>query len=225
MIVLRKSLNAKSLRETIYEQIRDDITFGKLYPGQRLTEATLANALKASRSPVREALRQLESEGLITFERNKGIAVSKLSLKEVDEIFDIRMVLEGYAAFLTAEQSITKDDLRYLKQLNKSLQRAAQENDVYSWLELNANFHKFFQARSGNHNLEQLISMLERRVYRYKYMSVSFPHQFSYYLEQHEKIINACEQNKAALVMERMKEHLVYVKGVIVDYLKKFPYV
>ncbi|OPY93220.1 MAG: HTH-type transcriptional regulator McbR [Syntrophaceae bacterium PtaU1.Bin231] len=225
MIVIRKSQNAKSLRETIYEQIRDDITFGKLYPGQRLTEATLANALKASRSPVREALRQLESEGLITFERNKGIAVSKLSLKEVDEIFDIRMVLEGYAALLTAEQSITKDDLRYLKQLNKSLQQAAQKNDVYSWLELNASFHKFFQARSGNHNLEQLISMLERRVYRYKYMSVSFPHQFSYYLEQHEKIINACEQSKPALVMERMKEHLVYVKGVIVNYLKKFPYV
>jgi DNA-binding GntR family transcriptional regulator len=225
MIVVRKRLNAKSLRETIYEQIRDDITFGKLYPGQRLTEDTLANALKVSRSPVREALRQLESEGLITFERNKGIAVSKLSLKQVDEIFDIRMVLEGYAAFLSAQKKFTRDELRYLKGLNTSLHEAAANNDVHSWLDHNANFHKFFQNRSGNSNLQQLISMLERRVYRYKYMSVSFPTQFKYFLEQHEKLIKACEQNNPDLVMEHMKEHLIYVKGVIMDYLKKFPYV
>jgi DNA-binding GntR family transcriptional regulator len=225
MAAARKILNSKSLRETIYEQIRDDITFGKLYPGQRLTEATLADTLKASRSPVREALRQLESEGLITFERNKGIAVSKLSLEQVDEIFDIRMVLEGYAAFLSAQRTLTRDDLRYLKQLNKSLHQAAAMNDVHSWLDHNASFHKFFQTRSGNHNLEQLISMLERRVYRYKYMSVSFPDQFKYFLEQHEKIIGACEQKKPDLVMESMKEHLIYVKGVIMNYLKKFPYV
>jgi DNA-binding GntR family transcriptional regulator len=225
MATARKMLNSKSLRETIYEQIRDDITFGKLYPGQRLTEATLADALKASRSPVREALRQLESEGLITFERNKGIAVSRLSMKQVDEIFDIRMVLEGYAAYLTVARGLTDHDMQYLDKLNKALQQNAEKNDDQSWFQNNAKFHNFFRCHSGNHNLEQLISMLERRVYRYKYMSVSFPDQLKYYLEQHNNIIKACKKNDPDLVKVRMQEHLIYIKGVILEYLKRFPYI
>ena len=224
MATARKVSKAKSLRETIYERIRDDITFGKLYPGQRLTEATLANTLKASRSPVREALRQLETEGLITFERNKGIEVSRLSSKQVDEIFDIRMVLEGYAAYLTVERGLTEQDWQYLDKLNKALQQDAEKNDDQSWFQHNASFHNFFRCHSGNHNLEQLISMLERRVYRYKYMSVSFPDQLKHYLEQHNNIIKACRKKDPELVRVRMQEHLVYVKGVIGEYLKRFPY-
>ncbi|MCE5263753.1 MAG: GntR family transcriptional regulator [Deltaproteobacteria bacterium] len=224
MATARKMLNSKSLRETIYERVRDDITFGKLYPGQRLTEATLATALKASRSPVREALRQLESEGLITFERNKGIEVSRLSSKQVDEIFDIRMVLEGYAAHLTVARGLTEQDWQYLDKLNKALQQDAKKNDDQSWFQHNAGFHNFFRCHSGNHNLEQLISMLERRVYRYKYMSVSFPDQLKHYLEQHNNIIEACKKKDPDLVRVRMQEHLVYVKGVIGEYLKRFPY-
>lgn len=224
MATARKIVNSKSLRETVYEQIRDDITFGKLYPGQRLTEATLATALKASRSPVREALRQLETEGLITFERNKGIEVSRLSAKQVDEIFDIRMVLEGYAAYLTVERGLTENDWQYLDKLNKALQQDAEKKDDQSWFQHNASFHNFFRCRSGNHNLEQLIAMLERRVYRYKYMSVSFPDQLEHYLEQHNNIIKASKKKEPDLVRERMQEHLVYVKGVIGEYLKKFPY-
>jgi len=224
MAAARKLSNAKSLRETIYERIRDDITFGKLFPGQRLTEAVLADTLKASRSPVREALRQLETEGLITFERNKGIEVSRLSTKQVDEIFDIRMVLEGYAAYLTVERGLTEQDWQYLDKLNKSLQQDADKNDEQAWFEHNAGFHNFFRCHSGNRNLEQLISMLERRVYRYKYMSVSFPDQLKYYLEQHNNIIKACKKKDPDLVRVRMQEHLIYVKGVIGEYLKRFPY-
>ena len=66
---------SKSLREKIYEKIRDDITYGKYVPGERIVEDRLVEVLKASRSPIREALRQLQSEGLVTFERNRGILV------------------------------------------------------------------------------------------------------------------------------------------------------
>lgn len=66
--------------------------------------------------------------------------------------------------------------------------------------------------------------MLERRVYRYKYMSVSFPEQLKYYLEQHEKIISACKKKDPDLVKGCMQEHLIYIKKVIMEYLKRFPY-
>jgi len=217
----KKILKPKSLRETVYERIRDDITFGKLYPGQRLTEATLADELKASRSPVREALRQLESEGLITFERNKGIAVSRLSHQQVDEIYNIRMVLEGYAVYLSVEKGLTEQDLKYLDQLNNALREAMARDDEQSWFRNNANFHTFFRVHSGNHNLAQLICMLERRVYRYKFMSVSFREQLKHYVEQHDQIINACTKRDAEQARGCMQAHLLYIKKTIMEYLRR----
>jgi DNA-binding GntR family transcriptional regulator len=74
---------ADTLRNIIYQSIRDDITYGRLSPGERLLENQLAEQFKASRSPIREALRQLEAEGLITFDTRKGISISKLSVREV----------------------------------------------------------------------------------------------------------------------------------------------
>src|SRR4030043_2088390 len=105
-------LMTESLREKIYQAVRDDITYGRLSSGERLVESMLVERFRASRSPIREALRQLVSEGLITFERNKGITVSKLSTREVDEIYTLRWLLESYAARLTAGKA-TKKDLKY----------------------------------------------------------------------------------------------------------------
>ena len=88
----------KSIREKIYQKVRDRITYGFLNPGERLIEENLVKEFKVSRTPIRESLRQLENEGLITFERNKGFTVSKLSPKQVDEIYQLPWILEGYAA-------------------------------------------------------------------------------------------------------------------------------
>ena len=118
----------KSLRERIYQEIRDQITYCKLNPGERLVESNLMIQFGASRRPIREALRQLYSEGLLTFEKNKGYTVSKLSLKQVDEIYSIRWLLESYAARLTAEKA-TKKDVVFLDGLNKKLHQAANKND------------------------------------------------------------------------------------------------
>ena len=110
----------KSIRQDTYEKIRDDITFGSLMPGERLTEKKLSEIYKVSRSPIRESLRQLESEGLISFERNKGIEVSKLSEKEVEEIYNLRELLESYAVGVAAGKMGAKD-INYLKGLHKKM--------------------------------------------------------------------------------------------------------
>jgi len=96
------------LKETIYQKIRDDITYGMLSPGERLIESKFAEEFGASRSPVREVLHQLVSEGLATFEKNKGITVSRLSIKQVDEIYNLTIVLESFAAGLTATRTRKK---------------------------------------------------------------------------------------------------------------------
>ena len=212
----------ESLREKIYQAVRDDITYGRLSSGERLVESMLVERFRASRSPIREALRQLVSEGLITFERNKGITVSKLSTREVDEIYTLRWLLESYAARLTAGKA-TKKDLKYLNDLSKKLRAAAKENDLMSWLENNTLFHDFLVHNSGNKNLERTLDTLKRRVYHYKYIIIRIPGHFEEYIQQHEGILEGCETNDGAMAEKYMKVHLQKIKEVLIDYLSKYP--
>ena len=207
-----------SLRNKIYEKIRDDITYGRFSPGERLIEERLAKEFNASRSPVREALRQLESEGLITFERNKGVTVSKLSIEEVDEIYTLRWLLESYAAHLSAEKA-TKKDVAYLRGLQERLRVAAKSMDLRDWLHNNMLFHNFLCEHCGNSNLIRVIDNIKRRVYRYQYMAIKIPGQFESSLKHHAGILWACEKNDGEMAEKYMKLHLQTVKDALVNHL------
>jgi DNA-binding GntR family transcriptional regulator len=209
-----------SLREEIYQKIRDDITNGNLLPGERLLEDKLAKRFKVSRSPVREALRNLESEGLIEFERNKGITVTKLSIEQVDEIYSLRWLLESYAVRLSAE-SATKHNVMYLRNLNEKLKKAAKAYDLKGWLENNSLFHNFFAEHSGNNNLTQILDILKRRIYRYR-MVVRVPGHFEDYIKHHEGILRGYEKKDGEMAERYMKIHLEMVKRVTIDFLNSF---
>jgi len=212
----------ESLREKIYKDIRNDIMQGKLLPGQRVVESVLVERFKVSRSPIRESLRRLESEGMITLEHNKGITVSRLSSQEIEEIYNLRWLLESYAARLSAERA-TKNDVAYLKDLNSKLKAAARNYDLMSWIQNNVSFHDFLSENSGNGNLTQVLSTIKRRVYRYHYMIIRIPGHFKTYLDQHEGILKACENKDGKGAERHMKAHLQTIKRVLIDYLDTFP--
>jgi len=210
----------KSLREKIYEKIRDDIAFEKFLPGERLVENQLVQEFKTSRSPIREALRQLESEGLIVFERNKGIKVARLSIKEVDEIYTLRCLLESYAARLTTEKCLKKD-IKYLKGLQTNLIMAAKNVGLRDWLYNNMLFHNFFCDNCGNTNMVRVLDNLKRRIYRYFYITVSIPGNFETYLTHHEGLLEACKNNNGEMAENYMKIHLQTVKNVLINHLNE----
>ncbi len=210
-----------SIRDTIYEEIRDSISFGKLHPGERLIETDLAQQFNSSRSPIREALRMLESEGLIRSEKNKGYTVAKLSARDVDEIYGIRRILGGYAARLTA-QSITEEQIAYLEELNGRLRASGEKGDLKAWIEDNDRFHRFFSLQCGNENLRLLLDMLQRRIHRYLYTIVQIPGHFSKYVEQHEKIVEGCKEGNPDKVGTYMEAHLETVRTITLDYLNQF---
>jgi DNA-binding GntR family transcriptional regulator len=212
----------ESLREKIYQSIRDAITYGKLSPGEHLVESKLAEQFKASRSPIREALRQLGSEGLITFERNKGITVTKLSIQEIEEIFSLRWLLESYAARLSTEQA-TRNHSAYLRDLHKKMKVSAKAFDLMGWLQNNTLFHKFFSEHSGNGNLHQILETLKRRVYRYRQITVRIPGHFDDYDKHHEGILRGYETKDGEMAEKYMKLHIVTIREVLIDYLSKFP--
>jgi DNA-binding GntR family transcriptional regulator len=210
------------LRQKIYQSIRDDITFGRLSPGERLIESKLTGQFKAGRSSIREALRQLESEGLIRFNQDRVITVSKLSIEEIDEIYTLRWLLESFAARLTAERAIKKHVV-HLRDLLKKMKAAAKANDLMNWLESNTSFHSFLSEQSGNKNLDQTLESLKRRVYRYKYITARIPGHFEEYIQHHEGILKACEMNNGDMAEKYMKLHIKTIKKVLIDYLKVFP--
>lgn len=212
----------ESLREGIYQKIRDNITYGKLSPGERLIEGKLCKEFQTSRTPIREALRQLENEGLIIFERNKGITVSKLSVKQVEEIYNLRCLLESYAAGLCAKR-VEKKQIFYLKGIQVKLKKAAKDFDLLSWLYNNTLFHDFFSEHCGNQNLTQILDALKRQIYRYKYIIVRIPGYFEAYLEQHESILRGVEKSDIKMAEKYMRIHLESIKNVLIDYLDKFP--
>jgi DNA-binding GntR family transcriptional regulator len=211
----------ESLRQKIYQSIREDITYGKLFPGERLVESQLAEKFKASRSPIREAIRQLESEGLIRLNQNKGITVARLSVKEVDEIYNLRWLLESYAARLSAGQA-TKAQIAYLKDLHEKLRVAGKNSDLAAWIQNNILFHDFFSENSGNGNLHQILVNLKHRVYLYHYIIVRVPGNFQAYIDHHEEILKACKKNDGEMAEKYMKLHVESIKQVLLDQLDKF---
>ncbi len=211
----------KSLREKIYQILREDITYGKLTPGERLVEEDLSKRFKASRTPVREALRQLESEGQIYFQRNKGIMVSKLTLKDVEELYSLRWLLESYAARLTAEIN-GGTDVAYLRDLQKRLEKAAKEDDSTGWFKANSSFHDFFSENSGNSNLIQQLELIKRKVYRLRYIALFALKDpfFKSYLRDHEGIIQGYAKGDGLRVEKYMKHHLGEIKKLFIANLK-----
>jgi len=212
----------KSLRERIYLEIRDEITLGNLKPGERLTEDKLSKQFKASKTPIREALRQLESESLIVFERNRGITVSKLSIKQVKEIYGLRSLLEGYAARLFCERA-TEKDLAYLRDLHKSLERVNKAHSIKEWVHYNNLFHAYIIERTSNDNLNSVVDTLKRRVYRLSYIGATIPGKLDEYLKTHEKLIEACEKKDGDMAEKYMKRHIEDIKDFLIGILTTFP--
>ena len=216
--MMNSAKSDKSTRQDIYERIRDDITYGRLMPGERLTEKKLSDTYSVSRSPIREALRQLQSEGLISFERNKGMEVSKLSIQQVQEIYDIRALLEGYAVRISLEQ-MTNEDVKFLSNVHKLLLKAARDRDTQAWLDNNAVFHGYFRTKANNETLGQLILMLKRRTFLYQNISLSYERYFETYVEHHAKILDACKKKDLDLAESAMRSHVQTTKKAIVEYL------
>lgn len=208
----------RSTHQGIYERIRDDITFGHLLPGERLTEIKLSGMYQISRSPIREALRQLQSDGLIRFERNKGMEVTKLSIEKVAEIYDVRALQEGFAVRISIEH-LDAGDIRNLTALHKALIAAAGNRDMRQWIDKNSAFHAYFRDKAGNETLNQLILMLKRRTFIYQRMSLSFDRYYDVYIDHHANILDACRNRDHDRAEFAMRAHVMATKQAVVENL------
>ncbi len=180
----------QTLREKILETIRESILKGQLKPGEKVAEPELAERFGISRTPIREAFRQLESEGYLTVIPRKGAVVTALSERAVEEFYAIKSILEGYAAQMAAENMADKD-IEKLEAINQRLQELADEGDVKTFFRVHNEFHEVFIRAAGNEKLLELINQLMLKFNRFRLASLSLPGRMEISVKEHEKIIKA----------------------------------
>jgi len=179
-----------TLREKILENIRDAIISGAIKAGSRVSEPDLAERYGISRTPIREAFRQLESEGYLTVIPRKGAVVSEFSEKDVEEFYAIKSILEGYAARRACEK-LTPKELDRLQAINDRLAELASHNDIKMFFKIHNDFHDVFIKAADNEKLRELIGSLVTRFQRLRLMSISLPGRMGISVQEHEKIIEA----------------------------------
>jgi len=187
----------KSLAEFVIKELESKIVKGALKPGERIIEEDFCKTYGISRAPVREALRILESQGLIKRQPRKGVMVTPITPKEAEDIYRIRANLESLATYL----AVKNRDPRILKKLKKIHSRmkelAAVGKVSAAYFNLNLQFHKTVVDASGNQRLIQMIESFVTQTKRYRIEVLSMPGRIEASLKNHEEIIRSFEEGDA----------------------------
>ena len=201
-------INTIPVRERVYEYIKTAILSGHLNPGEKLTEEHLAETLGVSRTPIREALHKLESEGLIKTRKKRGFIVSRDSKEEVEELFELRSILEGYGLRVISE-SISEEILHRLDRFIQNAEEALRRNkieDVFKW---NTQFHDtLHELIASKTRLHRLIVNMRKYVLRYRKDTLRYPDGGRRSVEGHRKIMMALQLKDPDLCERVMREHI-----------------
>ncbi len=209
------------LQEAIYTTLREAITSGTLAPGERLRQLDLARQFGTSQAPVREALQRLTQEGLAVSLPNRGTAVARLSVDEIEEVYVLRAELESLAVrrFI---QHATRTDLQKLRRAVKAMQTASRREDQVSFVEADARFHRIICEGSGSALLLQLWMPVDSRVRGM--MSVAnalFERGLPFVADMHVPILAAIEERDAARADALIREHMHRVWDEIAGKLRE----
>jgi DNA-binding GntR family transcriptional regulator len=171
-VLIKKT--AAPLRQQVVDHLRQAIIDGQLAPGARLTERELTEMLDVSRTVVREALRQLESEGLIAIIPNKGPVVRELKVAEAKDLYSIRAVLEGLAARLFVEHA-SAEQLARLREALQVVAAAYDSGDAQRVLETKNRFYDVLFEGAGSETLSSMLGTLHARIWRWRALGLSHP--------------------------------------------------
>lgn len=195
----------KSLRGQVFDKIRSDILNGKYKRGEELVESSIGKELGISRTPVREAIRQLELEGLVQLVPNKGAFVTGISEKDVRDIYLIRARLEGLAARMAAK-NITPELLDAMEETVVLSEYHAKKEHYEQVCEMDSKFHKLLYKASGSRILEHTLTDFHQYVQRVRMASIMQKRRMEKSNDEHDAILTAIrehDEEKAELVATR----------------------
>lgn len=208
-------LDYRTLCDAVFIKLRDEILSGALKPGQRLQQVELANRFGISRMPVRDALRKLEAEGLVTVYPGRGASVSVLDLEELQEVYRIREVLEDLATRM-ATPNITDEEIAALSRLEQEMEQASQRGDVGLWLLLDLKFHNSAYQPCKSPRLLKMIASFWNTTQRFRRVYVMVPGRIAHAEATHRRMLAALRARDVEEACRLIREHIrESVRGVL----------
>ncbi len=197
-----------SLRGRVFNKLREDILAGVHRENDELKENSIANELGVSRTPVREALRQLELEGLVTMIPNKGAYVTGITSKDMHDIYVIRSYLEGLCAKWACEH-ITQAQIEELEEVLYLSDFHAKKNHNEQMVELDNKFHELIYQASGSKILYHVLSDFHHYVERIRKITLAMPSRASQASQEHSAILDAIRERDGKLAEQLACDHII----------------
>ena len=207
--------NHKPLREMVYEELKMQILKGSIIPGTRMMEVELAEEMGVSRTPIREAIRKLEKECLVTIEPRRGAYASMISTEDMVEILEVRQDLEGLAAYFAADR-MTQEQMKELRKESDSYNDAVKRGNMEDMIKHDTRFHHIIVESCRNKILVQMIEQLQELVLRFRYIYYDNFRRAENMPEEHEAILTAIAEGNADKARAAADIHIERLKELVV---------
>ena len=204
---MKESGDKYSLRGKVYDRIREDILNGVYKEHEELKEATLGKMMEVSRTPVREALRQLELEGLVEIIPNKGARVTGITKKDIEDIYQIRYLLEGLSARWATEH-VTEELIDKMEETLYLTEFHAKKGNYLQVFELDSQFHELMYEASGSKMLNHILSDFHMYVTRIRKTTLASDSRSKNSTEEHRAILEAIKERNAEKAEECAHNHV-----------------
>lgn len=204
----------KSLRESVYDNLKMQILKGIITPGTRMMEVELAEQLGVSRTPIREAIKMLEKEGLVTVESRKGAYVSQFSKLEIIHVLEVRENLDGLAAFYAAQRASEASIERMVK-LAEAYAEAVESNNTTDIIKNDEAFHMAIVEATGNKALIGMVRELQELVKRFRYIYYDNYKVVEAMVTEHQRIIDEIISKRADNARKAAELHVDGLKHVV----------
>ena len=195
------------LRDVVFNTLREAILKGDLKPGERLMEMHLATKLGVSRTPIREAIRMLEQEGLAVTLPRKGAQVAKMTEKDLQDVLEIRDALDELAV-VSACSRMANSEFESLTAAMEVFEKAIKAGEVKDIVEADEAFHDVIYKMTKNPKLEAIVGNMREQMYRYRYEYIKDPKVYSQLIEEHDAIIKGLKSRDVDGLREVMHTHL-----------------
>jgi DNA-binding GntR family transcriptional regulator len=216
----RRSGDASPLHERIYETLRAEVISGQRKPGELLSEAELARSWGVSRSPIREALRQLEQHDLVRWAPRRGATVARLTVAGLRDIYEVREALESLSAGLAAERG-SPADLAKMRELATEVEQAQDEGDYLRAIMLDDEFHRLMASTTRNRMLESQSGRVLDRVIMARMMVREEPGRTQEIVHEHQGILDALGQRDAKKAAELAALHVRNARIRLMEMLQR----
>jgi len=212
------SIPRRSLHDELTERLRNLITRGDLAPGEKIPEKDLCDQFGVSRTPLREALKVLASEGIVTLKPNRGAVVNALTVEELEEVFPVMGALEALSGEIACVQ-ITEREIRAIRKLHETMVRHWERGELQPYFAVNQSIHEAILEATRNETLKSIYRGLSGRILSARYIANMSGKRWAKAVDEHEAILAALEKRDGAALSKILKSHLANKLATVKDWL------